>query len=278
MSAMPLAAVVERRFVATPRARIHIAAAGAGRPLLLLHQTPRSWDEFREVLPRLGTRYRGIAMDTVGFGDSDALGFAENSIESWAACAFDLLDALDLPEVAVIGHHTGAAIAIEMAASRPDRIAALVLSASPYVDAERRARKAGKAVVDEATRVADGSHLLDLWRMRQPDYPDGDIDLLERFVIDALKAGSLAAEGHHVVNRYLMEQRLPLVRCPTRVVAPTADPHAFPVARKVADAIAGASLVEIAGGMVPFPNQMPEQLAGAVLSFLEGAYPPDIRC
>ncbi|QPF95076.1 alpha/beta hydrolase [Bradyrhizobium commune] len=270
----PGAAIIERRFIATARARIHIAAAGAGRPLLLLHQTPRSWDEFREVLPRLGTRYRAIAMDTVGFGDSDALPFAENSIEAWSACAFDLLDALDLREVAVLGHHTGAAIAIEMAASRPERIAAMVLSASPYVDAERRMQKAGKPVVDEATRTADGSHLLSLWRMRQPDYPDGDIDLLERFVIDALKAGRLAAEGHHVVNRYVMEQRLPLVACPTRIIAPTADPHAFPVARKVAGAIAGASLVEIAGGMVPFPNQMPEELASAALAFLERHYPP----
>src|SRR5229473_1090955 len=87
--------VIERRFVETPRARIHIAAAGSGRPVLLLHQTPRSWDEYRDVLPRLGRHYRAIAMDTVGFGDSDALPFEENSIEAWSACAFDLLDAPD---------------------------------------------------------------------------------------------------------------------------------------------------------------------------------------
>src|ERR1700760_2252464 len=100
---------IERRFVQTPRARIHVAIAGSGTPLLLLHQTPRSWDEFRDVLPLLGRHYRAIAMDTVGFGDSDALPEGEDSIESWAASAFDLLDALGIGETAVAGHHTGAA-------------------------------------------------------------------------------------------------------------------------------------------------------------------------
>jgi pimeloyl-ACP methyl ester carboxylesterase len=266
--------VIERRFVATPRARIHIATAGEGRPILLLHQTPRSWDEYRDVLPRLGRHYRAIAMDTVGFGDSDALPLTENSIEAWSACAFDLLDALGLSQAAVIGHHTGAAIAIEMAAARPGRISAMALSAPPYVDAERRARRATKPVIDDAPRGADGKHLLALWQMRRPDYPTGDHDLLDRFTIDALKAGPLAAEGHRVVGRYGMEARLPLVQCPVLVLAPMADPHAFPVAGKVTGAISGAIMIEIAGGMVPFPDQMPEVFAETVLAFLTREYPP----
>src|ERR1700741_3755952 len=190
---------IERRFVRTSKARIHIGGAGQGRPVLLLHQTPRSWDEFRRALPLIGARYRAIAMDTVGFGDSDPLPFAENSIEAWAACAVELLDALELPTIAVAGHHTGAAVAIEMAAAYPSRIAAMALSAPPFVDAARRAGYAGKPVIDEVTRGPDGSHLLALWRMRQPDYPPGDVDLLEHFMVDALKAGPMAAEGHRVV-------------------------------------------------------------------------------
>src|ERR1700681_335727 len=265
--------VIERAFVETRRARIHIAAAGTGRPILLLHQTPRSWDEYRDVLPLIGRHYRAIAMDTVGFGDSDALSFKENSIEVWSACAFDLLDALELPEIAIVGHHTGAAIAIEMAAARPARIAAMALSSPPYVDVERRARAAGKAVIDDAVRTADGSHLLALWQMRQPYYPAGDIELLDRFIVDALKAGPLATEGHRVVDRYAMDTRLSLVRCAVRVMAPAADPHAFSVGGKVAGAISGASMVEIADGTVPFPDQMPEVFAETVLRFLAREYP-----
>ena len=52
-----------------------------------------------------------------------------------------------------------------------------------------------------------------------------------------------------------------------------ADPHAFPVAGKVTRAISGASMIEIAGGMVPFPDQMPEVFAEAILAFLARKYP-----
>jgi len=262
---------IERRFVQTKRARIHVAMIGSGEPLLLLHQTPRSWDEFRDALPLIGQRYRAIAMDTVGFGDSDALPAGQDSIESWSECAFDLLDALGIASAAIAGHHTGAAIAVEMAAARPERVRALVLSASPYVDATRRAAATGKKIIDETTSQSDGAHLLELWQMRQPFYPAGDTDLLNRFVVDAIKAGRRAAEGHRVVNRYVMETRLPLVRCPTLVISPTADPHAHPVAAKVADAITGARLIEVDGGMVPFPDQMPDAFAAATLDFLDSA-------
>jgi pimeloyl-ACP methyl ester carboxylesterase len=108
--------------------------------------------------------------------------------------------------------------------------------------------------------------------MRQPFYPSGDTDLLERFIVDALKAGRMAAEGHRVVNRYVMEGRLPRVRCPTLVISPVADPHAHPVAGKVASAIASASLIEVDGGMVPFPDQMPDAFAAATLRFLDSVF------
>ena len=78
---------VERSFIVTPSGRIHIASTGSGAPVLLLHQTPRSWDEFRDVLPLLGRHYRVIAMDTVGYGDSDPLPDGKASIEDWATAA-----------------------------------------------------------------------------------------------------------------------------------------------------------------------------------------------
>ena len=77
-----------------------------------------------------------------------------------------------------------------------------------------------------------------------------------------------SAEGHRVVDRYEMEKRLPLVRCPTLVIAPTADPYACPHAPKVAAAIAGSLLIEIENGMVPLPDQMPGEFAAAVHGFL----------
>jgi pimeloyl-ACP methyl ester carboxylesterase len=262
--------MITRRFVDVPAGTIHCAIAGTGRPVLLLHQTPRSWDEYRDVLPLLGRHFQAIAMDTIGFGDSSKLPLGRDSIEHWAEVALSLADALGIVRLSVVGHHTGAVIAVELAAAYPDRIDAAVLSAAPLVDADFRTRHAQPSRIDNVLRQPDGSHLGELWRVRQPWYPQGDIDLLERFVVDAVKAGPRAAEGHAVVARYAMETRLPLIRCPVLVIAPTADPHAYPSARPLAERIAGSRYVELAGGMVPLPDQMPERFAELVTDFLLG--------
>ena len=49
-------------------------------------------------------------------------------------------------------------------------------------------------VIDDVEARADGSHLTELWARRQPFYPADDIDLLQRFMIDALRSGEMAAE------------------------------------------------------------------------------------
>ena len=50
--------MLRRRFVGVPDGEIHLAEAGSGRPVLLLHQTPRSWEEYRDVLPLLSPHVR----------------------------------------------------------------------------------------------------------------------------------------------------------------------------------------------------------------------------
>ncbi len=188
---------------------------------------PRSWDEYRDVLPLLGKRFQAIAMDTIGFGDSSKPPHGRDSIEHWAE-VMSLMDALGIRKLSVVGHHTGAVIATEIAAAYPDRIEAAVLSASALVYEKFRARHTKPVRIDNAPRQPDGSHLAELWRIRQAYYHEGNIDLLKRFIVDALRAGPRAAEGHVVVARYVMETRLPLIRCPVLIIAPTPTPTPSP--------------------------------------------------
>jgi pimeloyl-ACP methyl ester carboxylesterase len=122
--------------------------------------------------------------------------------------------------------------------------------------------------VDNSTPRADGSHLMELWAQRAPWYPKGDIELLEHYLVDALKAGPRAVEGHRAVGRYVMETQLPKIRCPVLLIAPTDDPHSYPYARPLAAHIAGSKVVEIPGGLVPLPDQMPAEFARAITDFL----------
>ena len=89
-------------YVATPAGQVHYAECGAGAPIICLHQTPRSLDEYREILPILGDRHRAIAMDTPGMGNS-APPAGEATIEAYADAALALADALGLGRFAVVG-------------------------------------------------------------------------------------------------------------------------------------------------------------------------------
>jgi len=259
---------VRRAFLDTPDGQIHYATAGTGRPVLLLHQTPRSWDEYRDVIPTLARERRVVAMDTIGYGESYKPA-RRCDIEDYARGAIALLDGLGIGAAAVVGHHTGAVIAMELAAAYPDRVERLVLSSSPFVDAaDRDRRRTGGHRVDHVEPKPDGLHLAELWQGRQRFYPRDRPDLLTRFLADALRAGEKLVEGHGACSRYRMEEKIGRVRCPTLVTWGTEDPFASPQAELVARHIPGSRLTPIVGGTVALVDEMPEAFARLVLEFL----------
>lgn len=254
----------------TGHGQIHYAECGprAAAAVLLLHQTPRSWAEYRGVLPLLGQRYRAIAMDTAGFGASTPLP-GDASIERWAQAAGGLLDALGVARAHVVGHHTGGVIAVELAAAFPSRVDRLVLSSTPYTDATFRRERAERPPIDEVAPRPDGSHLAELWQRRQPYYPPDRPELLHAFVGDALKVINRLEDGHRAVARYRMEERIGRIAGPVLVIRAARDPFAAPHAQELCGRLPQARLVEIADGMVPLPDQLPGAFADAVLDFLD---------
>ena len=261
---------IRRAFADLSVGQVHYASCGdpRGQTVLLLHQSPRSWAEYRDVLPLIGTRFRAVAMDTAGFGDSED-GGVPASIEQWARVAIELLDALGIARAHVVGHHTGGVIAIELASAFARRVHGLVLSSTPYTDAAFRRARAERPPIDEVAMSTDGSHLAALWRQRQAFYPARRPELLEAFVLDALKVSGRMEEGHRAVAAYRMEDRIARVRQPTLILRATDDPFAAPHAEELQAHLPQARIVDIEGGMVPLPDQMPEAFAGAVLAFLE---------
>jgi pimeloyl-ACP methyl ester carboxylesterase len=258
---------IKRGFVDTPKGQIHYATAGKGDPVLFLHQTPRSWDEYRDVLPLIGEKYLAIAMDTIGFGDSYKPK-ERGSVESYARGVIDFLDAMSIGRVSVVGHHTGGVVAVEVAATRPERVHKLVLSSTPYVDAMDREARKRRPPIDKVEYEADGSHLTELWQRRMSFYPKKRPDLLTRFVIDALKVGDRMEEGHRAVNAYKMEEKTALVKAPTLVLAGGKDPFSFPRMKPLSEAIEGSETAIIYEGMVPMVDQLPTEFAKVVLAFL----------
>jgi pimeloyl-ACP methyl ester carboxylesterase len=107
---------------------IAVDATGSGRPLVLLHGVGASRAVWRLVTPALADEHLVIAPDLPGFGESPPVadGF---DLESTAAALADRLAERAGEPFDLVGNSLGGAVAIAIAASRPDLVRRLVLAA-----------------------------------------------------------------------------------------------------------------------------------------------------
>ena len=241
-------AVIKRCYIDGPFGQIHIAETGSGRPILLIHQTPRSWDEFREVMQLLAGKFRLIAMDLPGMGCSDPV--TDNAtIEAYAEAAKAVVEWISDESLVVCGHHTGGVVAMELTVNNASLVSSLVLSSTPWVDASTREQRALSKPIDSIDRTANGSHLQSLWDMRSDYYPQGH-EYLDRFIADAMQATD-PVEGHIAVGQYEMESKVRQIKCPVLVVNHAKDPFASRHTESLMQALPQAELKVIDNGRVP---------------------------
>lgn len=129
--------------------RMHIAEAGSGPLVLLLHGWPESWYSWRHQIPALAAAgYHVVAPDQRGYGDTEVPDRVEDyTIDRLAGDVTGLADALGEQHAAVIGHDWGAIVAWETAKMHPERITAVAGLSIP----DRFAEPQGGA----ATPIAD---------------------------------------------------------------------------------------------------------------------------
>jgi pimeloyl-ACP methyl ester carboxylesterase len=116
----PVAGVVHRD-VELDGVRLHVAEAGAGRTLVLLHGWPQHWWCWRHLIPRLSRERRVLAPDLRGFGWSQAPS-GDYAKATFAADVLRLIDAAGLERVDIVGHDWGGYTAMLLALDHPERI------------------------------------------------------------------------------------------------------------------------------------------------------------
>ena len=99
---------MKRAYVEIPEGQIHYQIDGDGDPVLLIHATPTSSDEYFQIMPVLGKAYKVEAMNTLGYGKSDKPSHCYE-ISDYAQGVIHFLSTLDLKKTSIIGNLTGAA-------------------------------------------------------------------------------------------------------------------------------------------------------------------------
>ncbi|MGW5266511.1 alpha/beta fold hydrolase [Microbispora sp. NPDC004025] len=114
--------------------RMHVAEAGSGPLVILLHGFPESWYSWRHQLVALAEAgYRAVAPDQRGYGGTDRPAAVEDyTILHTVGDVIGLITALGEEQAVVAGHDWGSGVAWHSALMRPDRVRAVIALGGPY--------------------------------------------------------------------------------------------------------------------------------------------------
>src|SRR5580693_366476 len=268
------------RDVAVRGARIRFVEAGTGAPLILLHDYLASRVVWDDVLPGLASRFRVIAPDLPGFGESEKPppGRYRYDFEAFSESLVDLIAAVGLGRVSLCGHALGGAIALTPAATHADLVDKLIL-VNPLVYPPRPdalSRIVGVPLLGPLLfkqlygRTLFRNRFLGQERAGAEGVSSRRVDhLFELFDVPAAREAAFATM-HAMLDTRPLTASVPRVTAPTLVAWGRAN-RSSPLeqGRRLARELRGARFEVFDCGMSP-AEEVPEAFARSVTAFLTG--------
>lgn len=267
-----------RQFVDGSHGQVHVltsrpaSAVELHTPYVCFAPNPMAGRYFRDFMQVLGTDRVMIAPDYPGLGESDPSA-APMDMAGYAAAMAETLEALGYGpagngRVDVSGYHTGAFVALELAASRPDLVRRVVLMGVPFYTGEAREAQYEETVVAEPLEE-DFDSVRKWWEFAVTNREQGVT--LERGYdnfVDVLKPKYRHSWPYRAVFTYPAEERAPLVRQPVLIL----NTHGglAEQTRAIAPYFSDARLIEIPELHHGIFDVGPEILARHARPFLDG--------
>ena len=252
--------------------RVRVLSHGRGPAVVLLHGVSESAAIWAPLFTELG-QFRLLAVDLPGHGLSGPVVFRRGQVRQLARRVIeDLLDALGLDEVPVIGHSLGGMFALWHVAVGPGRISEVVAVGEPAVALPGvrvrmplsllTVRGLGAAVLRSPSPSRVYRLLLSqgLGSAEVAAAPDSLIEAL-RLSARRPENARTVASLMHAIDRFrrprpesvLTSAELAAITAPTAFILGSDDPYlSVEHARPSVSQIHGASLYEVPGGHAPW--------------------------
>ena len=230
---------IRRDYVCTSAGQLLMrkVTGGNSRTLVMFHAGPGSSAGLEPLCLSLASDRQVVTFDTPGNGDSSPL-VGDPSIEELASVLVEGIDAAGIDKFDLYGVHTGAALAIEVALSRPKNTGHVILDGLPlFSEAEVKEYIANYA--PEMKVKWDGSHLLFAWNFyrdmtlwfpwykRDPEHArllrSQEPDSLHEAFMEFLKGARTYDKGYLAAFKYDIRTRLALLRAPCLLCAHPQD-------------------------------------------------------
>jgi len=238
---------------------VSLETYGSGPTIIFLHGVgsgKEGWRHQIDCVVEAGWRY--VAIDGPGFGETDFP--SEEGFAPHVTSVLQAMDDLNISSAALCGHSMGGMTAQEFYAFHPDRVDALILSATspafgrPDGDFQREFLRSRFEPLDNGLTMADVAKA-SAAQLVGPAPDDGAIEE----IIDVMS--SVSAESYRIAVRALttFDQRANLVNIavPTLLIAGDSDKNApAPMMEKMASKIPEADYIELSstGHMAPIEN------------------------
>jgi haloacetate dehalogenase len=140
--------------ITVPRGTFNVREAGNpdGDPVVMVHGWPESSYTWEPVSPFLSGKFRVIAPDLRGLGDSErTLNEELYQKRELAKDVIEILDALHIKDIFLVGHDWGGNVVQEMAFAVPERIKKLVLMNFPILSNSAGNEKAAQVIMSQGS-------------------------------------------------------------------------------------------------------------------------------
>jgi len=258
---------IKKGYIDTQGGQLHYRFCdGKGAvPLVFLHQTASSSQMYEKLMTELQGQYRMFALDTPGFGQS-FFPPQDPTIGYYVATFLEALQTLGVQDFHLFGHHTGASIACELAATAPTRVRSLTMVGPVYMDAAER-QKWIRDFVKAMIIAPDGSHLMQIWKRVNGIDPAPSPSLCHREAVDNLRAGERYHEAYMAVFNQDFPALLAQVRCPILMLCGAHD-VLMPYFKSSCDARPDARSVILPGGTYVV-DDYPAAVAAEIRAFVQ---------
>lgn len=250
---------IRRAFVEVGHGQMHYRSVGEGAPLIMLHASPGSSRQLVKLIEDFAGVARIIAPDTPGNGDSDALALDTPTIVDLAKGVLTFLDAMGLEKIDLYGSHTGGTIAAELAILAPERVNRVIID-GVMVLTDDELQELLEIYAHPFPADLEGAYLARIFqfcrdqylffpwykrtRAARRDNGLGSAEDIRAWVIEVLKASETYHLNYRAAFRWDAASRLPLVKCPTLLMAAENDPL-FDSTRKMLPALSTGGFMSL---------------------------------